>query len=49
MPGTLAFAPTPEDLEDDLFTLPVLTFAPMPAPIAAHQTTGAAAPEDSPR
>ena len=28
MPGTLAFAPTPEDLEDDLFTVPVLTFAP---------------------
>lgn len=29
MPGTLAFAPTPEDLEDDLFTVPVLTFAPL--------------------
>ena len=28
MPGTLAFAPTPEDLEDDLFTVPILTFAP---------------------
>jgi hypothetical protein len=28
MPGTLAFAPTPEDLDDDLFTVPVLTFAP---------------------
>ncbi|WP_268894651.1 hypothetical protein [Paragemmobacter ruber] len=28
MPGTLAFAPTPEDLEDDLFSVPVLTFAP---------------------
>lgn len=33
MPGTLAFAPTPEDLEDDLFSVPVLTFAPpIPAP-----------------
>ena len=49
MPGTLAFAPTPEDLEDDLFTLPVLTFAPVPASIAPDRTTGAAAPEDSPR
>jgi hypothetical protein len=28
MPGTLAFAPTPDDLEDDLFTVPVLTFVP---------------------
>lgn len=31
MPGTLAFAPTPEDLEDDLFTVPILTFAPPPS------------------
>ena len=30
MPGTLAFAPTPEDLEEDLFSVPVLTFAPPP-------------------
>lgn len=32
MPGTLAFAPTPDDLEDDLFSVPVLTFAPPPKP-----------------
>jgi hypothetical protein len=34
MPGTLAFAPTPDDLEDDLFSVPVpvLTFAPPPQP-----------------
>ena len=32
MPGTLAFAPTPDDLDDDLFTVPVLTFAPPALP-----------------
>ncbi len=30
MPPTLAFAPTEDDLQDDLFTVPVLTFAPPP-------------------
>ncbi len=30
MQPTLAFAPTPDDLDDDLFVLPVLTFAPRP-------------------
>ena len=28
MQPTLAFAPTPDDLDDDLFSVPVLTFAP---------------------
>jgi hypothetical protein len=32
MQPTLAFAPTPDDLDDDLFSVPVLTFAPPPAP-----------------
>ncbi|ESW60075.1 MAG: hypothetical protein Q27BPR15_13930 [Rhodobacter sp. CACIA14H1] len=30
MQETLAFAPTADDLDDDLFTVPVLTFAPKP-------------------
>ena len=38
MPGTLAFAPTPEDLEDDLFSVPVLTFSPpLPEPEAREE------------
>lgn len=37
MPGTLAFAPTPEDLEDNLFAIPVLTFAPQPDPTPAEE------------
>lgn len=28
MQPTLAFAPTPDDLDEDLFSVPVLTFAP---------------------
>ena len=32
MQPTLAFAPTPEDLDEDLFTAPILTFAPPPQP-----------------
>lgn len=28
MQPTLAFAPTPDDLDEDLFAVPVLTFAP---------------------
>jgi len=30
MQPTLAFAPTAQDLDEDLFTVPVLTFAPPP-------------------
>ena len=37
MPGTLAFAPTPEDLEEDLFSIPVLTFAPPPDPAPTEE------------
>ena len=40
MPGTLAFAPTPEDLEDDLFTVPVLTFAPPPTDTEDEEEQG---------
>lgn len=40
MPGTLAFAPTPEDLEEDLFSIPVLTFAPPAAPAALPEEEG---------
>ena len=28
MQPTLAFAPTPDDLDDDLFSVPILTFVP---------------------
>jgi hypothetical protein len=40
MQPTLAFAPTPEDLEDDLFTLPVLSFAPPPPPQTDDEDDG---------
>lgn len=30
MQPTLAFAPTPDDLDEDLFAVPILTFAPPP-------------------
>lgn len=36
MPGTIAFVPTQDDLDDDLFSVPVLTFAP-PAPPAEEE------------
>lgn len=37
MPGTLAFAPTPADLDEDFFSVPVLTFAPPAAPATPPQ------------
>jgi hypothetical protein len=40
MQPTLAFAPTPEDLEDDLYTLPVLSFAPPPPPQTDDEDDG---------
>ena len=40
MQPTLAFAPTPEDLKDDLFSLPILTFAPPPKPPAEDEDEG---------
>lgn len=40
MQPTLAFAPTPEDLDDDLFTLPVLSFAPPPPPRTEDEDEG---------
>lgn len=40
MQPTLAFAPTPEDMEDDLFTLPVLSFAPPPPPQTDDEDDG---------
>ncbi|MEY4872271.1 MAG: hypothetical protein RLZZ563_1601 [Pseudomonadota bacterium] len=40
MQPTLAFAPTPEDLEDDLFTLPILSFAPPPPPQTDDEDDG---------
>lgn len=40
MQPTLAFAPTPEDLEDDLFSPPVLTFAPPPKPPSDDEDEG---------
>jgi hypothetical protein len=40
MQPTLAFAPTPEDMEDDLFTLPVLSFAPPPPPQTDEEDDG---------
>lgn len=39
MQSTLAFAPTAEDLEDDFFVPPVLTFAPRPSPDEEDQQT----------
>ena len=38
MQPTLAFAPTPDDLDDDLFTVPVLTFAPPPEDEAEEES-----------
>lgn len=37
MQPTLAFAPTPDDLDEDLFTVPILTFAPPPADDTAEE------------
>ena len=37
MQPTLAFAPTPDDLDDDLFTAPILTFAPPEAAEEAEE------------
>jgi hypothetical protein len=38
MQPTLAFAPTPDDLDEDLFSVPILTFAPPPPPVAEDES-----------
>ncbi|GGW21189.1 hypothetical protein GCM10011452_00550 [Gemmobacter lanyuensis] len=45
MQTTLAFAPTPEDLDDVSFTVPILSFTPPPPKPAPVQTPVAGTPD----